>query len=113
MAREKREREKQKKKERDEKLKAEGKYLTPAQKEKLRRQQALLANSSILFHSSEARFSYFYIFTAFYAFFLDIILPTALRRESEEEAPAKRPVYGKRKPKKGLKQDEKGISSKA
>ncbi|VDP14320.1 unnamed protein product [Onchocerca flexuosa] len=49
LAKEKREREKQKKKERDEKLKAEGKYLTPAQKEKLRRQQALLANSSMTF----------------------------------------------------------------
>lgn len=49
LAKEKREREKQKKKERDEKLKAEGKYMTPAQKEKLRRQQALLANSSMAF----------------------------------------------------------------
>uniref|UniRef100_A0A8R1TZD6 Eukaryotic translation initiation factor 5B n=1 Tax=Onchocerca volvulus TaxID=6282 RepID=A0A8R1TZD6_ONCVO len=81
LAKEKREREKQKKKERDEKLKAEGKYLTPAQKEKLRRQQALLANSNI-------------------------ILPSALRRESEE-VPVKRPVYGKRKPKKELKQNDK------
>ncbi|VDK87249.1 unnamed protein product [Litomosoides sigmodontis] len=81
LAKEKREREKQKKKERDEKLKAEGKYLTPAQKEKLRRQQALLANSNI-------------------------ILPSALRRENEE-APMKRPVYGKKKPKKELKQDKK------
>uniref|UniRef100_A0A915PI37 Eukaryotic translation initiation factor 5B n=1 Tax=Setaria digitata TaxID=48799 RepID=A0A915PI37_9BILA len=81
LAREKKEREKQKKKERDDKLKAEGKYLTPAQKEKLRRQQALLANSNI-------------------------ILPIALRRENDE-APGKRPVYGKKKPKKELKQDEK------
>uniref|UniRef100_A0A0R3RI29 Eukaryotic translation initiation factor 5B n=1 Tax=Elaeophora elaphi TaxID=1147741 RepID=A0A0R3RI29_9BILA len=83
LAREKKEREKQKKKERDEKLKAEGKYLTPAQKEKLRRQQALLANSNI-------------------------ILPSALRRENEE-VPVKRPVYGKKKPKKEPKQDEKGF----
>ncbi|VDN22077.1 unnamed protein product [Gongylonema pulchrum] len=82
LAREKKEREKQRKKERDERLKAEGKYLTPAQKEKLRRQQALLANSNI-------------------------ILPIALRREGEEEAPTKRPVYGKRKPKKGPKPEEK------
>ncbi|KAM3723750.1 Eukaryotic translation initiation factor 5B [Dirofilaria immitis] len=80
LVREKKEREKQRKKERDEKLKAEGKYLTPAQKEKLRRQQALLANSNI-------------------------ILPSALRRESEE-VPMKRPVYGRKKSKKELKQDE-------
>ncbi|CAG9533239.1 unnamed protein product [Cercopithifilaria johnstoni] len=82
LAKEKREREKQKKKERDEKLKAEGKYLTPAQKEKLRRQQALLANSNI-------------------------ILPNVLRRENED-ASVRRPVYGKnKKPKKELKHDNK------
>uniref|UniRef100_A0A1I8EHJ7 Eukaryotic translation initiation factor 5B n=1 Tax=Wuchereria bancrofti TaxID=6293 RepID=A0A1I8EHJ7_WUCBA len=81
LAKEKREREKQKKKERDEKLKAEGKYLTPAQKEKLRRQQALLANSNI-------------------------ILPSALRRDNDD-APVKRPIYGKKKPKKELKQGDK------
>ncbi|KAL4002852.1 Elongation factor Tu GTP binding domain family protein [Acanthocheilonema viteae] len=85
LAKEKREREKQKKKERDEKLKAEGKYLTPAQKEKLRRQQALLANSNI-------------------------IIPSALRRENEE-APVKRPVYGKKKPKKELKQDNREVKT--
>ncbi|EFO26683.2 elongation factor Tu GTP binding domain-containing protein [Loa loa] len=85
LAREKKQREKQKKKERDEKLKAEGKYLTPAQKEKLRRQQALLANSNI-------------------------ILPSVLRRENDE-APVKRPVYGKRKQKKELKQDDEEVKS--
>nr|CRZ25628.1 Bm10794 [Brugia malayi] len=83
LAKEKREREKQKKKERDEKLKAEGKYLTPAQKEKLRRQQALLANSNI-------------------------ILPSALRRDSDD-VPVKRPIYGKKKPKKELKCDKESI----
>uniref|UniRef100_A0A0N5CYN8 Eukaryotic translation initiation factor 5B n=1 Tax=Thelazia callipaeda TaxID=103827 RepID=A0A0N5CYN8_THECL len=82
LAKEKKEREKQKKKERDERLKAEGKYMTPAQKEKLRRQQALLSNANI-------------------------ILPSALRREGEEEIPTKRPVYSKRKQKKGPKQEDK------
>lgn len=81
LAREKKEREKQKKKEREEKLKAEGKYLTPAQKERLRKQQALLASSNI-------------------------ILPSALRRENAD-APLKRPVYGKKKSKRELKQDDK------
>lgn len=40
--------------------------------------------------------------------FVDIILPSALRRENDE-VPVKRPVYGKKKPKKELKQDEKGF----
>lgn len=80
LAREKKEREKQKKKEREERLKAEGKYLTPAQKEKLRRQQAMLANANV-------------------------ILPAALRDGGA--APTKRPVYGKKRQRKGQQQENK------
>lgn len=76
LAREKKEAEKQRKKERDERLKAEGKYLTPAQREKLRRQQAMLKNENFL-------------------------LPTALRQDEGDSVPAKRPVYGKKRTKKG------------
>uniref|UniRef100_F1KRS4 Eukaryotic translation initiation factor 5B n=1 Tax=Ascaris suum TaxID=6253 RepID=F1KRS4_ASCSU len=83
LAREKKEREKQRKKERDERLKAEGKYLTPAQKEKLRKQQAMLAS-------------------------MNVILPAALREGGQESAPAKRPVYGKKKQRRGQQQENKG-----
>ncbi|KHN74340.1 Eukaryotic translation initiation factor 5B, partial [Toxocara canis] len=85
QAREKREREKQRKKEREERLKAEGKYLTPAQKEKLRKQQAMLAN-------------------------MNVILPAALREGGVEPAPAKRPVYGKKKQRRGQQQENKGTT---